>query len=106
MSLRFLADHCISRSIIQSLENEGHTVYRLKDHIPADSPDKEVILKAQGLDAILISLDGDFADIVRSTGLLQGHCCATITKSFRNLSPAYYKGKLLLVEVNRIRVRG
>jgi len=65
MSLRFLADHCISRSIIQSLENEGHTVYRLKDHIPADSPDKEVILKAQGLDTILISLDGDFADIVR-----------------------------------------
>ena len=65
MSLRFFADHCISRSIIQSLENEGHTIYRLGNHIPADSPDREVILKAQSLDVILISLNGDFFDIAR-----------------------------------------
>jgi len=61
----FFADHCISRSNIQSLENEGYTVYRLGNHIPADSPDREVISKTQSLDIVLISLNGDFFDIAR-----------------------------------------
>ena len=64
MSLRFFADHCISNFIIKELQDAGYEVFRLKDYIPADSTDKEVILKAQKLDSILISLKGDFADIV------------------------------------------
>ncbi len=40
MSLRFVADHCISRSIIQLLKEEGYTVFWLKDHIPTDPPDE------------------------------------------------------------------
>ena len=46
MSLRFFADHCISNVVIQMLA------------------DSVVILKAQELDSILISLNGDFSDIV------------------------------------------
>ena len=64
MSLRFLADHCVSNFIIQTLRDAGHKVFRLRDYIPADSPDLAVILKAQELDSILISLNGDFANIV------------------------------------------
>ena len=64
MTLRFFADHCVSNSIIKALRDEGHEVLRLKDHVPADSPDSVVISKAQELNAILISLNGDFADIV------------------------------------------
>ena len=64
MSLRFFADHCISNSVIQSLREAGGEVFRLKDHITADSPDSAVISKAQDLDSILISLNGHFADII------------------------------------------
>ena len=68
MSLKFLADQCVSSSIIQALHDEGHEVLRLKDLIPPDSEDPAVIAKAQDIDVILLSLNGDFADIVRKNG--------------------------------------
>lgn len=64
MSLKFFADHCVPTSVIQTLRQAGHEVLRLRDYNPVDSPDPLVISKAQELDAILLSLDGDFADIV------------------------------------------
>jgi len=64
MSLRFLADHCISNFIVQSLRDGGYEVFRLRDYIAKDSADSIVISKAQEVDSILISLNGDFADIV------------------------------------------
>ena len=121
MSLRFFADHCISRSITQSLKEEGYTVFLLKDHIPTDSPDEVVILKAQELDSILISLNGDFSDIVRYhpakyKGIIslqvRNHpevipSLLTVLKRYLSKHPdmEYYKGKLLLVEAHRIRVQ-
>jgi len=57
MPLRFFADHCVSNYIIKTLRDEGHEVLRLKDHVPADSPDSVVIAKAQELNSILISLN-------------------------------------------------
>lgn len=64
MALRFLADHCVSNLTIQTLSDAGHHVVRLREVLPVDSPDSVVIAKAQSLDAILLSLNGDFADIV------------------------------------------
>jgi predicted nuclease of predicted toxin-antitoxin system len=64
MRLRFFADHCVSGSVIRALGDAGHEIPRLKDHIPQDSTDMAVICKARDLDAILVSLNGDFADIV------------------------------------------
>ena len=64
MALRFFADHCISNLIIHALAHAGHQVLRVKDHLPVESPDSVVIAKAQQLDTILLSLNGDFADIV------------------------------------------
>ena len=64
MSLKFFADHCVPHFVIQTLHNTGHKVLRLKDYIPPDSPDLVVISKAQELDSILLSLNGDFSDIV------------------------------------------
>lgn len=50
--------------IIRELQNTGHEVLLLKDYIPPDSSDSAVISKSQELDSILVSLNGDFADIV------------------------------------------
>ena len=46
------------------LHDTGYEVFRLRDYIPAESPDPVVISKAQQLVAILLSLNGDFAGIV------------------------------------------
>src|SRR5438552_15657315 len=64
MALRFLADHCVSNSTVQSLREANHEVLRLKDVLPVESPDLVVITKAQEIDAILLSLNGDFSHIV------------------------------------------
>jgi hypothetical protein len=68
--IKFFADHCISNYIINSLREEGFEVYRLRDHIPKDSPDTVVILKAQELSTVLISLNGDFNDITTVNGVI------------------------------------
>lgn len=121
MSLRFFADHCVSNFIIQSLRNEGHHVFRLRDHIPPDSADPVVISKAEELDSILISLNGDFSDIVayppaRYKGIiaLQVRNHPEVIPELMTLLIAYlsthpqmdhYKEKLLLIEPHRIRIR-
>ena len=64
MSLRFFTDHCVPNSVIQTLRAAGHEIFILKEHILKDSEDVVVITKAQELNAILLSLNGDFADIV------------------------------------------
>lgn len=121
MGLRFLADHCISNLIIQNLRNAHHEVVRLTEVLPAESPDAAVIAKAQEIDAILLSLNGDFADIVgyppqnyKGIVALQMRNHPEITTQLLSRLTSYlelhgakehYHGKLLVIEVDRIRIR-
>ncbi len=121
MPLRFFADQCVSRSIMEALEVEGYEVLRLKDYLPINAPDPDVLAKAQELDAILVSLNGDFADIVsyppsRFKGIvalqIRNHPEVTqrLMAKLTDYLSAYleadhYTGKLFLVEVHRIRIR-
>ncbi len=121
MGLRFFADHCISNSVIQGLRESGHEVFQLKDHIPIESPDQVVLSTAQKLDSILLSLNGDFANKLNyppanSKGIIalqvKNHPeiipqLMTRLKGFLSLHPDMdsYKGKLILVEIHRIRIR-
>jgi predicted nuclease of predicted toxin-antitoxin system len=59
MKLRFFADQCVPSSVIRAFREEGHDIQRLKDWIPPDSRDPVVLAKAQELDTILLSLNGD-----------------------------------------------
>lgn len=121
MELKFFADHCISNYIVNSLENIGCEVYKLRDYIPVDSPDSLVIEKAQELNSILISLNGDFTDIVTYPpkdykGIvalqIRNHpeiipYIITKFKEYisKNQSMEHYKGKLILAEAHRIRIK-
>lgn len=121
MSLRFFADHCISDSIILALRRDGHEVLRLRDHMPHDSPDAAVIRRAQELGAILLSLNGDFADIVtyppsdylgiialeiRDHPEVTVHILDRLRVYLRQHPNAvHYRGKLLVAEPHRIRIR-
>jgi len=121
MALRFLADHCISNTIVRALRDETHEVVRLKDVLPVESPDAMVIAKAQEIEAILLSMNGDFADIVtyppknyegivalqmRNHAEILDHLMVRLIAYLR-VQPAmeHYRGRLLVVEVNRIRIR-
>jgi predicted nuclease of predicted toxin-antitoxin system len=121
MSLRFFIDQCVPNSIIHTIRNAGHEVFVLRDYIPRESPDIAVIAKAQELNAILVSLNGDFADIVTyPPSAYQGIISIQLRNhpeiipqlmarlieylSLHN-SGEHYRGKLLIIEVYRIRVR-
>lgn len=119
--LKFFADQCVSNYIMQSLREAGYDVLRLRDHIPPDSPDPVVISKAQELGAILISLNGDFADIVTYPPANYQGIIALQVRNHPEIIPQlmqrlhsylsqhplmeYYTGKLILAEVHRIRIR-
>jgi len=121
MGLRFFADHCVSNAIMQTLREGGHEVMRLREHLPVESPDTVVIAQAQHLDAILLSLNGDFADIVTYSPADYQGIIALQVRNHPEIIPQlmqrlqdyllshadreYYRGKLLVVEVHRIRVR-
>jgi len=121
MGMRFFADYCISKEIISALEGFGHEVLKLKDFIPPDSSDVVVIAKASELDSILVSLNGDFADIVTYPPSVYNGIIAlqlrnhpeTIPyllerlKTYLSLYPdiSHYRGKLFVVEIHRIRVK-
>jgi predicted nuclease of predicted toxin-antitoxin system len=121
MSLRFFADHCVSNSVITALRNAGHEVFILRQHIACDSDDPIVLAKAQELETILISLNGDFSDIVVYPPSSYAGIVALQVKNHPEVIPAMlvrlltylaahpkmedYKGQLLLVEAHRIRIR-
>jgi len=121
MGLRFFADHCVSNEIIHALREVGHEVLRLKDHLPTEARDALVIAKAQELDAILLSLNGHFADIVayppaRFKGIVAlqvlDHPEATGALIARLIAylmahpvEEHHRGKLIIVEPYRVRIR-
>jgi predicted nuclease of predicted toxin-antitoxin system len=120
MGLKFFVDHCVPTSIVQSLRKANHEVLLLKDYLPKESLDQVVISKAQELNAILVSLNRDFADIVKYPpanykGIIaiqlknRPEIISSLTKrlnDYLSFHPhmEHYKGKLFIIEVHRIRV--
>ena len=121
MALKFFADHCVPTSVIQELREDAHTVYCLRDYLPVGSPDEVVIAYSQQMDSLLISLNGDFSDIVRYPPAQYQGIIALQVKNHPEIIPhmmallraylsqhsdlSHYQGKLFLVEAHRIRTR-
>lgn len=119
--MKLLLDHCAPNRVGVMLAAAEQEVVRLRECLPTDSPDPVVLQKADELDAVLVSLNGDFADITayppsdhRGIIALQvRNHPETVTPITERLI-AYLRqhpqrrdmdGKLLLVEAHRIRVR-
>jgi predicted nuclease of predicted toxin-antitoxin system len=121
MSLHFFSDQCVPAEIIEFLRQHDYRVTKLQDVIPKNSPDPKVIEKSREIGAILLSLNGDFADIVayppqNYSGIvaIQLHNHPEVIPQlmrfliqFLGTNPLqdYYKGKLFIVEPHRIRIR-
>lgn len=121
MSLRFLCDQCIPAEISNHLRQQDYVVILLREVLPIRSPDPEVIAKAKELNAVLVSLNGDFSDIVayppnQYLGIIsiQLHNHPEIIPQIMqkmlsflaaNKESTFYHGKLIIVEAHRIRIR-
>ncbi|MDZ7580353.1 MAG: hypothetical protein U5R30_06965 [Deltaproteobacteria bacterium] len=93
----------------------------LRDYLPTDSPDRVVISKAKELNAILLSLNGDFADIVSYPPTDYNGIVSVQIKNHPELIPtlakrlieylkshideADFREKLIVAEPHRIRIR-
>ena len=121
MSVRFFTDQCVPMEVARRLRTAGHEVIILRDVLPIRSPDTVVLAKAGELNCVLISVNGDFSDIVtyppaRYGGIisLQLHNHPEILPKLLDRllhfialhpNPTDFAGKLLLVEPHRIRIR-
>lgn len=121
MKLRFFCDHCVPTEIADGSRSPSTDVYVLRDYLPTDSPDQNVIEKAKSLESILVSLNGDFADIVAYPphdycGIiaiqLHDHpeAIPSLMRGLREFlaqhdDATYYRGKLFIIEPHRIRIR-
>ena len=121
MSLRFFSDQCVPAEITDTLRRHGHQVTLLREVLPIRSLDPMVIAQARELGAVLVSLNGDFADIVAYPPASQLGIVAIQLHNHPEIIPQlmerlvafldghrdqkFYHGKLLLVEVHRVRIR-
>lgn len=121
MNLSIFADQCVPMEAIRRLREAGCRVTPLRDMLHIRAPDPVVIAKAQEMGTILLSLNGDFSDIVayspanyRGIISLQLHNHPEVLPRLLDRLTAYmvanpepdaYQGRLFLVEVHRIRIR-
>lgn len=59
-----LLDHCVPRRYLHLLHEWDYDAVLMTDHIPADAPDPDVLALAEELDAVLLTVDMDFANIL------------------------------------------
>jgi predicted nuclease of predicted toxin-antitoxin system len=121
MSLHFFSDQCVPAAITSMLQQHDHRVTLLREVLPIRSPDPAVIAKAQELNAILLTLNGDFSDIVAYPPAAFGGIVAIQLHNHPEVIPMlmkrwlgfcsnnseqqFYRGKLFIVEPHQIRVR-
>jgi hypothetical protein len=121
MSLGFFSDQCVPRSFTEKIRSGGHSVSVVQDFLPVRAKDPEVLLKAQELDRILLTINGDFCDVIEYPphnfgGIIaiqfQNHpeilpliAAQLLTFFSENPDREFYRGKLFVVEVHRIRIR-
>ena len=119
--MKLLLDHCVPNRVAVLFADAGHEVVRLRECLPTDATDPAVIGKAAELDAVLVSLNGDFADITTyAPADHRGIVALQVRNRPETIAPiierliAYLSqhperrdmdGMLLLVEAHRIRVR-
>ena len=58
--LGFLTDHNVPEDVFHCLKKRRHLVTRVRDEMPADSPDSVVATAAMSAGLILVSWDKDF----------------------------------------------
>jgi hypothetical protein len=121
MSLGFFSDQCVPRTFSAAIRNGGYGVALLEDFLPIQAKDPDVLLKAQELDCVLITVNGDFSEVTVYPPQNFGGIIAIQFRNHPELLPTiathlldffkrnpdrdFYRGKLFIVEAHRVRIR-
>ena len=106
MSISFFLDQCVPQQIINILQDSGYQTLILKNFINITSPDSIVINKAQELDAVLLSLNGDFSDIITYPPNLYGGIIALQLKNHPEVIPQLMKKLINYLKINQVNELG
>lgn len=116
--LKFIADIHISPETISELKKVGFNIQRVTEFLPANAADKEIIELAIKEDAVIITQDLDFTNLIIFYGFNKPSLISlrifkplprTITKILTELLPKIKKqlieGCIVSVTENKFRVR-
>lgn len=113
-----LLDHCVPRKYFRLLQSWGYAVTLLSEHVSPDAADIDVITLAQTLDAILLTVDLDFANVLtyppgdyagivvmRYEASNEDLLSATLQQALADLYRDPLRGVLVIIEPTRYRMR-
>jgi predicted nuclease of predicted toxin-antitoxin system len=116
--MSILVDQCVPRKFVRILKAWGYLVVTVTEHIPANSADTDVIQLAQQLDAVLLSIDLDFANVIdyppdQYAGIVvlryaipdEEYLINSLQKMLDELYREQLRQTLVIVEPKRYRVR-
>ncbi|MHB8336438.1 MAG: DUF5615 family PIN-like protein [Ignavibacteriaceae bacterium] len=69
MAIKFIADVHISPATVSHLKSSGHDIQRVTDYLPANSTDEQIINLSIEKDAVIVTQDLDFSDLIILHGL-------------------------------------
>jgi predicted nuclease of predicted toxin-antitoxin system len=116
--MSFLIDQCVPRKFLREIRSWGYDASLVSEHIATDSHDSTVIALAQQIDAVLVTVDLDFANIFdypppNYAGIIvlryevedeQG-VMTTLRQALSDLKRDDLRGALVIIEARRYRVR-
>jgi predicted nuclease of predicted toxin-antitoxin system len=117
--MRFLVDEDLPRSLARVLRAAGHDALDVRDIGLRGRPDQEVFRAAQDRDAVLVSGDRGFANIITHppgshAGIVVAHfpneiptntLNTQILSAVQSLEEMEIRGNLVMIEPGRIRMR-
>jgi predicted nuclease of predicted toxin-antitoxin system len=115
LTVRWLADECVSAALVVGLRAAGHDVVYMADIAPSES-DTAVLARARADDRLLLTEDKDFGDLVfRRGGGVLGLVLLRIEPALKVATPrlqaaiAHFGdglfGRYTIVEAGRFRSR-
>jgi predicted nuclease of predicted toxin-antitoxin system len=116
--MSILIDHCVPRRYLRLLRSWGYSANLTTEYIAADAVDSAVLALAQSLDAALLTVDLDFANVVsyppyQYAGLIvmrlrtssEAQIDTTLRQMLIDLYRDSLRGKLIVIDADRYRVR-
>lgn len=116
--MNILLDHCVPRRYLRLIQSWGHTATSLSQHLVPDVDDTVVIALAEKLDAVLLTIDLDFANILdyppadyggiivmRYSVADEAAIDQTLKSALEDLTQADLQGALVIISVHRYRIR-
>lgn len=116
--MSILLDHCVPRKYLRLLQSWGYDATLLSEHTTPDAADNDVITLAQTLDAVLLTVDLDFANILdyppndyagivvmRYEASDESLLVATLQQALADLYREPLRGVLVIIEPTRYRIR-